>query len=82
MCIQTALQSKIAELTGNGDIIAKFLADTVQGAIPGAKPCHRIDAAKTLAKYGIPQGSVRPELVEGPVECATKALSPHGRRLG
>ncbi|MXY08706.1 MAG: hypothetical protein F4Y61_08670, partial [Rhodothermaceae bacterium] len=55
MCIQTALQTKIAELTGNGDIIAKFLADAMQGAIPGAKLCHRIDAAKTLARYGLPQ---------------------------
>ena len=52
MCIQTALQTKIAELTNNGDIIAKFLADAMRGAIPGAKPCHRIDAAKTLARYG------------------------------
>lgn len=58
MCIQNSLQSKIAELTNNGDIVARFLADTVQGAIPGAKLCHRIDAAKTLARYGSPrQGS-------------------------
>ena len=52
MCIQTALQSKIAELTDNGDTIVRFLADTAHGAIPGAKYCHRVDAAKTLAKYG------------------------------
>ena len=55
MCIQTALQSKIAELTDNGDTILRFLADTAHGAIPGAKLCHRLDAAKTLAKYGLPQ---------------------------
>ena len=52
MCIQTALQSKIAELTDNGDTIVRFLADTAHGAIPGAKLHHRVDAAKTLAKYG------------------------------
>ena len=55
MCIQTALQSKIAELTDNGDTILQFLADTAHGAIPDAKFCHRLDAAKTLAKYGLPQ---------------------------
>ena len=57
MCIQTALQSKIAELTDNGDTILRFLADTAHGAIPGAKLCHRLDAAKTLAKYGLPLDS-------------------------
>ena len=55
MCIQTALQSKIAELTDNGDTILRFLADTAHGKIPAAKLCHRLDAAKTLAKYGLPQ---------------------------
>ena len=74
MCIQTALQSKIAELTDNGDTIARFLADTAHGAIPAAKVCHRLDAAKTLAKYSLPQDSVRPELVEGP----QKPLPPEG----
>ena len=74
MCIQTALQSKIAELTDNGDTIVRFLADTAHGAIPAAKVCHRLDAAKTLAKYGLLQPSVRPEPVEEP----QKPLPPQG----
>ena len=58
MCIQNSLQSKIAELTNDGDILVRFLTDTVRGAIPGAKHCHRIDAAKTLTRYGsLQQGS-------------------------
>lgn len=71
MCIQTALQTKIAELTDNGDMIARFLANTVQGAIPGAKLCHRIDAAKTLARYGAqvqPAGNRPPALSDSTEE--------------
>ena len=74
MCIQNTLQQKIADLTGNGETIATFLVDAMRGEIPGVKACHRIDAAKTLTKYGgaqpegkvIPFDSVRPEPVEEP----------------
>ena len=52
MCIQNTLQQKIADLTGNGETIATFLVDAMRGKIPGVKACHRIDAAKTLTKYG------------------------------
>ena len=88
MCIQTALQTKIAELTNNGDLIAKFLADTVRGAIPGAKTCHRIDAAKTLARYGAQatpahnpstpteENPVRPEPAEAHAPDRTKEPEP------
>ena len=56
MCIQNNLQSKIAELTNNGDAIAHFLADTMRGSFDAAiKTCHRLDAAKMLAKYGFPE---------------------------
>ncbi|MYC07433.1 MAG: hypothetical protein F4X57_09730 [Chloroflexi bacterium] len=56
MCIQTTIQSKIAELTNNGESIAVFLADTLQGqSDPAIKVCHRLDAARILTKYGIPQ---------------------------
>ena len=54
MCIQTTIQNKIAELTGNGDAIAEFLADTMRGQSDrDIKICHRLDAARMLAKYGI-----------------------------
>lgn len=55
MCIQTAIQDKIAELTNNGEDIVAALADTLRGADPTVKTCHRLEAAKVLAKYGIPQ---------------------------
>ena len=62
MCIQNTLQQKIADLTGNGETIAMFLVNAMRGEIPGVKACHRIDAAKTLTKYGgaQPEGKVIP----------------------
>ena len=70
MCIQTAIQDKIAELTNDGALITQFLADAVRGAIPGAKACHRLDAAKTLARYGIPTAS--PEPVDEPIPASAE----------
>ena len=56
MCIQDNVQSKIAQLTQDGDTITIFLADTLQGSTdPTVKICHRMDAAKLLTKYGFPQ---------------------------
>ena len=55
MCIQTALQQKIAELTGNGETIAIFLADTMQSDSYAIKTCHKLDAARLLTKYGFAQ---------------------------
>ena len=84
MCIQTALQSKIAELTDNGDTIVRFLADTAHGAIPGAKYCHRLDAAKTLAKYSLTP--VRPEallsIAEEPAQGLPKPPLPQREGRG
>ena len=74
MCIQNTLQQKIADLTGNGETIAMFLVDTMQGNTYDIKRCHRLDAARMLTKYGgaqpegkvIPFNTVRPEPVEEP----------------
>ena len=52
MCIQNTLQQKIAEITKNGETIAIFLADTMQGDAYDIKRCHRLDAARLLTKYG------------------------------
>ena len=52
MCIQNTLQQKIAEVTNNGETIAMFLADTMQGNAYDIKRCHRLDAARLLTKYG------------------------------
>ena len=52
MCNLNALQQKIFDRTKEGDMIAKFLVDTMQGETPGVKVNHRMDAAKHLFKYG------------------------------
>ena len=54
MCIKTPLQQKIIDRTNDGDQIAAFLVDTMNGQTPGVKVCHRMDAAKQLTKYGFP----------------------------
>ena len=50
MRTKTALQQKIATLTNNGDDILRFLAETMRGEIPGAKACHRMEAARHLMR--------------------------------
>ena len=52
MCIQTAIQNKIAELTNDGEDIAATLADILRGSDPNVKTHHRIEAARMLTKYG------------------------------
>ena len=52
MCIPTKLQQNIIDRTREGDSIAAFLADTMQGRHTDAKFCHRLEAAKHLIKYG------------------------------
>ena len=55
MCKTTPLQHKIQKRTGNGDLIANFLADTIEGKYPDAKYHHKLEAAKLLARYGSDQ---------------------------
>ena len=50
MCIQTAIQNKIAELTNDGEDILRFLAETMRGEIPGVKTCHRLEASRQLSR--------------------------------
>ena len=50
MCIQTALQQKIAELTNDGEDILRFLAETMRGETPGVKTCHRLEASRQLTR--------------------------------
>ena len=54
MCIPTKLQQNIIDRTREGDSIAAFLVDTMQGQHTDAKFCHRLEAAKHLIKYGFP----------------------------
>ena len=59
MCKTTPLQHKIQKRTGNGDLIANFLADTVEGKYSDAKYHHKLEAAKLLARYGSPDDTLR-----------------------
>ena len=52
MCIPTKLQQNIIARTNEGDTIAAFLVDTMQGRHTDAKFNHRLEAAKHLIKYG------------------------------
>ena len=52
MCNQNTLQLKIATFTKDGEDIARFLADTLNGETPGVKVCHRMEAAKHLIRFG------------------------------
>ena len=54
MCIPTKLQQNIISFTKDGEHIARFLTETVQGKTPGAKVNHRLEAAKHLIRYGFP----------------------------
>ena len=59
MCKTTPLQHKIQKRTGNGDLIANFLADTIEGKYSDAKYHHKLEAAKLLARYGSPNDTLR-----------------------
>ena len=52
MCVKSNLQQHIRNLTKDGEVVAKFLVETVQGKTPGAKACHQMEAAKLLERYG------------------------------
>ena len=67
MCIPTKLQQNIISFTKDGERIARFLTETMQGETPGVKVNHRMDAAKQLIKYGFPNDQVAnmPPLPQG-----------------
>ena len=54
MCIPTKLQQNIISFTKDGEHIARFLTETMQGETPGVKVNHRLEAAKHLIRYGFP----------------------------
>ena len=75
MCIPTRLQQNIISFTRDGERIARFLTETMQGETPGVKVNHRLEAAKHLIKYGFPNADCHnnPSL---PQDEDTKAPSP------
>ena len=52
MCIKSALQRHIAKFTNDGEDIARFLAETMQGKHADARYHHKLEAAKLLERYG------------------------------
>ncbi len=52
MCIKSNLQRHIRNLTKDGEVVARFLVDTVQGKHKDAKYHHKLEAAKLLERYG------------------------------
>ena len=54
MCIPVKLQQNIISFTKDGEHIARFLTETMQGETPGVKVNHRLEAAKHLIRYGFP----------------------------
>ena len=86
MCNPTDIQHKIHKRTGNGELIADFLADTVEGKYADAKFHHRLEAAKHLMKYGFPDADCETASdrlsraggnPEGQGEDETPVQSPH-----
>ena len=85
MCFPNSIQHKIHKRTGNGELIADFLADTVEGKYADAKFHHRLEAAKHLMKYGFSEEQAANAIglsraggnPEGQGEDETSVQSPH-----
>ena len=93
MCIPTKLQQNIISFTKDGEHIARFLTETMQGQHTDAKFNHRLEAAKHLIKYGFTDtdcGTTSDRLSraggnpEGQGGDETPVQSPlsHGERVG
>ena len=59
MCVTSRLQQHIRNLTNDGEVVARFLVDTVQGNTPGAKPCHQLEAMKHIVRFGFTEDTNR-----------------------
>ena len=75
MCIPTKLQQNIISFTKDGERIARFLTETMQGETPGVKVNHRLEAAKHLIRYGFPNADCHNNPLL-PQDEGTKAPSP------
>ena len=77
MCIPTKLQQNIISFTKDGEHVARFLTETMQGRHTDAKFNHRLEAAKHLIKYGFPDTECEtPTIHSEAVEGRTKTPSP------
>ena len=84
MCDQNFLQRHIRRLTNDGETVARFLVETVEGKHADAKYHHKLQAAKLLNRYGL-TGDDEPYpfwgLLPTPEELAA-APSRHSRESG
>ena len=48
----TSLADIVRQETQDGRLIIRFLVSAMQGHVGGAKPCHRLDAARLLIRLG------------------------------
>ena len=78
MCAPSRLQQHIRNLTKDGEIVARFLVETVQGKHPDAKYHHKLEAAKLLERYGSSEddGPQFWGLIPTPEELAVKKNTP------
>ena len=66
MCDINTLQQKIADLTNDGEIVIRFLAETVQGKTQAVQPCHRLEATRQLIRLGnLGDNTPSPSMGEG-----------------
>ena len=79
MCKTTPLQHKIQKRTGNGDLIANFLADTIEGKYSDAKYHHKLEAAKLLARYGSDQPESEESQFWGLIPTPEELAASHSR---
>ena len=86
MCDINTLQQKIADLTQDGEIVIRFLADTVQGKTPAVQPCHRLEATSQLIRLGYPDRHSRrddnPSLTRHSHRDDNPSLTRHSRASG
>ena len=79
MCAPSRLQQHIRNLTKDGEIVARFLVETVEGKHPDAKYHHKLEAAKLLERYGS-TGDDEPSqfwgLIPTPEELAAEKNTP------
>ena len=52
MCITSNLQKHIRNLTGDGEVVARFLVDTIEGRHTDARYHHKLEATKHLIRFG------------------------------
>ena len=80
MCVTNNLQQHIRNLTKDGELVARFLVETVEGKHADARYHHKLEAAKLLNRYGN-TGEDEPShlwgLIPTPEELAASKVDDH-----